>query len=175
MLDKYKYTDKEQKELLSSMGILVDTREKSSHIIEWLDKKRVKYKIQKLDYGDYSFYIPENKQLNIERDLYFDKECVLERKGSLEELSTNLTAERDRLKNEFAQHKGKMTLVIEGANYEDICKGNYKSQYNSKSFVASLHSMSSEYNIPFMFIPNKEYTPIFMYYHFYYYLRNIIK
>lgn len=175
MLDKYKYTEKEQKELLLTMGILVDTREKSTHIVDWLDKKKIKYKVQKMDYGDYSFYLPENKTLNIDRDLYFDKEFCIERKGSLEELSINMTKERDRLKNEFAQHKGKMTLLIEGTNYEDICKGNYKSKYNSKSFLASLHSMSSEFNIPFIFIPDKEYTPIFIYFHFYYYLRNIIK
>ena len=175
MLDKYKYTNKEQKKLLSTMGILIDTREKSSHIFDWLCKKNINYKVQKLDQGDYSFYLPANKELDIDRDLYFDKEYAIERKGSLEELSTNMTKDRQRLKNEFAQHKGKMILLIENANYEDICKGNYKSQYNNRSYLASLHSMSSEFNIPFIFSPNQEYTPIFVYFHFYYYLRNIIK
>lgn len=175
MLDKYKYTEKEQKKLLASMGILVDTREKSTHVIDWLDKENIKYKRQKLDQGDYSFYLPKNKELNIDRDLYFDKDYAIERKGSLEELSTNMTKERQRLKSEFAQYKGKMILLIEGANYEDICTGNYKSQYNSKSYLASLHSMSSEFNIPFIFIPNRKYTPIFIHLHFYYCLRNILK
>ena len=93
----------------------------------------------------------------------------------MEELSTNLTTGRDRLKNEFAQHKGKMILIIEGANYHDVCEGNYKSQYNKDSYEASLHSMSNEFDIPFIFIPNKDYTARFIYKHLYYYVRNYIK
>ncbi|MGJ0846477.1 hypothetical protein ACR77J_07305 [Tissierella praeacuta] len=70
MLDKYKYTDKEQKDLLSSVGILIDTREKSSHVKEWLEQKKIPYKIQKLEQGDYSCYIPANPKLHIEREIY---------------------------------------------------------------------------------------------------------
>ncbi|MGJ0846476.1 ERCC4 domain-containing protein [Tissierella praeacuta] len=89
-------------------------------------------------------------------------------------MSTNFTKERDRLKNEFAQHKGKMFLIIEGA-YENICEGNYKSQYNKDSYVASLHSMSNEFDIPIIFMPNKDYTAHFIYKHLYYYVRTYIK
>ena len=36
MLSKYKYTDKELEELIKSMVILIDTREKqNSHLIEY--------------------------------------------------------------------------------------------------------------------------------------------
>ena len=77
-------------ELVKSIVILVDTREKENqHILDYFDKKGIKYKKRALEYADYSFMIPENEALNIPRDLYFDKECVVERKGSLEELSTN--------------------------------------------------------------------------------------
>ena len=129
----------------------------------------------KLDQGDYSFYIPANKKLNIDRDLYFHNHVVLERKNSLDEIAQNFTKDRVRIKTEFAQCKGEMTLLIENASYEKLCKGEYRSEYNSKSFLASLHSMSAEYDIPFLFIENIEYVPVFIYYHFYYYLRNLLK
>ena len=55
-----------------------------------------------LSYGDYSFYIPKNDSLSIPRDRYFDKKIIDERKGLLEELSGNLTKERDRLEKELS-------------------------------------------------------------------------
>lgn len=156
--------------------MLIDTREKSNkHITDYYDKFKIKYETTKLDQGDYSFYIPANDSLHINRSIYFNKDIAFERKGSLEELSTNLTKERDRLKTEFSNYKGKMTLLIENSNYEDVVCGNYKSQYSSKSFTASIHSLSSEFNIPIVFMPNKDYSAMYMYLTFYYYLRNIIK
>ena len=42
ILSLYKYTDKELEQLVKSIVILVDTREKqNAHIIEWLDKKKI--------------------------------------------------------------------------------------------------------------------------------------
>lgn len=69
MLNFYKYTDKEKDELLSSMVILVDTREKQTHIIESFDQYKINYQRKALDYGDYSFMIPKNESLNIPRDI----------------------------------------------------------------------------------------------------------
>lgn len=42
MLNFYKYTDKEKDELVSSMIILVDTREKQTHIMESFDQYKNK-------------------------------------------------------------------------------------------------------------------------------------
>ena len=40
MLDKYKYTDKELDELIKSLTILVDTREKNNqHLLDYWDSK----------------------------------------------------------------------------------------------------------------------------------------
>ena len=87
MLDKYYFTESEQKELIKSIGILVDTRELyNQHITDWFDKKEIKWRSKALKQGDYSFYIPANDNLNIPRDIYYDKEIVIERKASLEEL-----------------------------------------------------------------------------------------
>lgn len=44
-------------ELISSIVILIDTRErKADHILEYFDKKNITYKKKALDYGDYRFY-----------------------------------------------------------------------------------------------------------------------
>ena len=88
-------------ELISSMTILVDTREqKNNHITDYFDRKKINYKRKALNYGDYSFMIPANEKLSIPRDLYFNNSCVIERKGSLEEISGNLTNGRDRFEKE---------------------------------------------------------------------------
>ena len=143
MLNFYKYTDKEKDELVSSMIILVDTREKQTHIMESFDQYKINYQRKALDYGDYSFMIPKNETLNIPRDIYFDKLVCIERKGSLEELSGNLTKERDRLEKELCLAPKTKVLLIENANYSDVVDGKYNTQYNRKSFLGSLHSFGS--------------------------------
>lgn len=45
MLGKYKYTEAEEKELLSSIVILVDTKEKvNNHITDYFDAHGIPYK-----------------------------------------------------------------------------------------------------------------------------------
>ena len=96
------------------MVILVDTREKSnSKILEFWDKKGIKYKSKKLDTCDYSFMIPANEKLNIPRDIYFDKKVCIERKGSLEEISGNMTNGRDRFEKELSLAPKEKVLMIE--------------------------------------------------------------
>lgn len=176
MLDKYKYTDKELDELIKSLTILVDTREKSNqHLLEYWDSKGILHRKKALDYGDYSFMIPKNEALNIPRDVYFDKEIVVERKGSLEEISGNLTKERDRLEKEFSLAPKNKVLLLENANYSDVITGNYNTQYNKKSFWASLHSFWFKYNIPIFFMPDNKYSGVFIRGYFEYYLKNYLR
>ena len=81
---------KEQDAVLSSMTILVDTREhegKNDHILSYFDKREIPWKRQKLDQGDYSCMIPANEGLGISEDLYFDREVMIERKANLNEIS----------------------------------------------------------------------------------------
>lgn len=176
MLDKYYYTDKELDELAKSQVILVDTREKNnSHLLELWDKQKIPYKKKALEQGDYSFMIPANEKLNIPRDLYFDKEIIVERKGSLEEISGNLTSGRDRFEKELALAPPTKVLMIENAEYKDICTGNYKTDYNKKSFLASLHSFWLRYNIPIFFMPDKTYGAVFIKKYFEYYLKEHLR
>ena len=69
--------------------------------------------------------IPANEKLSIPRDLYFNTTCVIERKASLEEISNNLTKERDRFEKELCLAPKTKVLLIENASYEDIATGNY--------------------------------------------------
>lgn len=174
MFNGFKYTDTEIKEILSSMVIIVDSREQvNSHITDWFDKKKIAYVIKKLDFADYSCFIPSNEKLSIPRDIYFDKSIAIERKGSLDELIGNFS-ERDRIQDEFLRSTGKIHLVIEDAEYSDIYDGNYKSKYASKSATGTLHSMSDKYGFNFIFL-NKEYTAKYIFCTLYYHIRNIIK
>lgn len=174
MLSHYKYTDKEKKEIISSLTVLVDTREqKNEHILKYFDQKNVKYKIQKLDYGDYSFMIPENPELGIQRDLYFSDQIIVERKGCLEEISGNLTKERDRIKKELALAPKTKLILIEGARFEDMVNGNYDTKLNPKSFAGSLMSFWHKYNCPTIFMPDKKYSGLFIRIYFEYFLKEI--
>lgn len=176
MLELYKFTDAEEKELLNSITILLDTREvQNKHIYEWMDRKGKPYKQKKLDYGDYSFFIPANEKLNIPRDLYFSNLVAIERKGSLDELAGNFTKDRARIEKEFSLYKGNMKMLIENSTYEDVKNGNYRSQYSPESFLATLHSFNNKYGVDFVFMPNKESTPLYIYLHFTHWLRNYLR
>lgn len=162
--------------MVSSMIILIDSREKqNAHITDSFDKNSISYKKKSLDYGDYSFAIPKNEALSIPKDLYFDKKVCIERKASLEEISGNLTKERDRFEKELCLAPKTKVLLIENADYSDVVTGNYKTQYNKKSFLASLHSFWFKYNTPFVFMSDNKYSALFIKKYFEYYLKNLIK
>ena len=154
MLGQYKYTEKERKEILKSMVILVDTREQENkHILEILDKKKISYKIKKLDYGDYSFYVPENKELGIMRDTYFDNMIAIERKNSLEELSNNLTRERSAFENEFIRAHNdncKFIVMVEVGGLKEIAAHAYRTNLGEKAYFASVLSFEQKYDAQFI-------------------------
>ena len=66
-------------------------------------------------------------------------------------------------------------LLIENANYSDVANGNYDTQYNKKSFLASLHSFWFKYNIPVFFMPDNKYSALFIKKYFEYYLKNYLR
>lgn len=174
---RYKYTETELNELLKSIVVVVDSREKiNKHVTDWFDKKKIPYITKALDHGDYNFYLPANEKLGISRDIWFDRDLLLERKNSLEELSQNLTKHRTRFEEELGTSKALYKyLIIENANYADVVNGNYKSDYSSKSYLGTLHSFNHKYDLQIVFMPDPSYTPIFLYGTMQYYLRNILK
>lgn len=177
LFGKYKYTDSEERELLDSIVILVDTREKvNDHITDYFDKHHIPYKKKALKNGDYSFFVPQNEKLGIYRDTYFHDDIFVERKANLEELSGNLSTKRADFEEELAVAKAhKKYLLIENANYEDIVNGKYNTQYNKKSYLGSIHSFNHKYDLEIVFMPDNTYSPIFIYGVMQYYLRNLIR
>jgi len=162
--------------LLKSIGILIDTRDKKiDHLTNWFDKKGIPYKRKKLDNCDYSFYIPAQPELNIERELRFDRGIAVERKASLDELAGNLTQHRTRFEEEMATFNGKKYLLIENATYDDIVKGNYRSDYNSKSYLATLHAFNHRYNLEIVFMPDSNQSALWIYSTFMYWFREKLK
>jgi ERCC4-type nuclease len=176
MINNFQYSETELKKLLKSIVILYDTREhegKNDHILSWFDDNKINYAKSKLPYGDYGFMLPKNDELGIIRDTYYTSQFCIERKANIDEIIGNFANDRDRIEDEFLRHQGKMILLIEDGNYADIRNGNYKSKYNSKSAIGTLHSFSVKYDVPFVFI-KKEDSGCFIYCTFYYYLRSLI-
>lgn len=140
-----------QKHILKSAVVLIDTRERENeHIIEYLEKKKVDYQIQKLDFGDYSLLIPKNRELGIECDMLLD--YAVERKGSLDELSGNFTKDRTRIEEELWRGRGKLALVVENGSLDKIMYHDYRTKYNEKSYIATLFTFSHRYNVAVNFI-----------------------
>ena len=179
MFGRYKYSKTEMDKLLKSITVLVDTREhdeKNDHILQFFDAKSIPWKKMKLDQGDYSFYVPKDEELGIIRDTYFDREIIVERKNSLEEISGNLSSnDRSRIKTELALAPPKKILLIENGSYKDMALGNYKTQYDKKSFLGSIHSFWHEFDLPVVFMPDRNFTGLFIINYFRYYLRGLIK
>jgi ERCC4-type nuclease len=103
----FHYTDMELKKLLSTLVILVDTREQvNEHILTFLNEKKITYDRVKLDTGDYSCKVPRNEELWVIRDLYLP--ACIERQNSIDELAKSIKEERF----EFELIRGQRLLLI---------------------------------------------------------------
>lgn len=141
--------------------IVVDTREqKNQHITKWFDEKGIKWCNEKLDWGDYTI---KTDCPHIFRDLHLQDICVVERKANLEEISSNLTHNRDRFDAEFLRSKGTVYLLIENAVYEDIDLGNYSTKFNQKAFRASLRRFEHAYKLHIHYQKDTTYSGAFIY------------
>lgn len=129
----YLYSDAEIKSIIGNMVVLCDTREQQNeHIIKAFVKAGIKYKSRKLATADYTAMLPALPEYGINRSIAFDNSILIERKGSLEELSNNLTNERGRIKNEFTRAKGKRVyMLIENASIGDILLHRYRTRFES--------------------------------------------
>ena len=119
---RYRFTDKEVKKILDNLTILVDTREKSNnHIISFFNKKSIKYKTMKIDYGDYSIMMPQGSFNGQTRDIYFTNDIVLERKFCIDEIAMNLKDKKTNI-NEIKQE----IIDLLGKQYlEKVLKSDY--------------------------------------------------
>ena len=163
---KREYTDKEVREKLKNMCMVVDTREQvNQHITDYFDQYKIAYESKGLGTGDYSFKTG---------DMYCHDEIVIERTASLDEIAGNFTVDRKRFENEFLRAKAqgiKVFLLIENAAWNDIESHNYISKLNPKSLLGSLLSWQARYNITINFCRPEE-TGKLIYGICYYWLKN---
>lgn len=141
---------------LESMIVLTDNREQPSERAE----KRYSafecgYRRQTLDYGDYTynFIKPDGNDL-FRADERVKGHVVIERKMDLTELSGCFTHERKRFNAEFERavnNKAKIYLLVEDANWELLINGRYRTQFNPKSYLASITAFMARYNTSVIF------------------------
>lgn len=172
----YRFSVEDIKKLAKQMIVLVDSREKkNAHVLDYLKKQNIAYRVEKLDYGDYSFMIPASAA---GKDIYFHRDCVIERKASLEELSGNLAQERERFEKEFlkAGNDGaKIYLMIESpGGYSDIIGHKYRTKFTPAAYMASLKTWESRFGCNVQFI-DKQYSGYYIISTFQYFAREVLR
>ena len=145
------YTEKEITEQLKELTIISDRREQvNQHILGYLTKHKIKYIERSLVTGDYSAMIG---------DMTMERNVVVERKASIDEIAGNFTADRQRFEDEFTRAKAeglKVFLVIENCSWSDIFLHNYRSKLEPKSLIASLLAWQVRFNITICFCKPEE-------------------
>ncbi|MGL4571603.1 MAG: ERCC4 domain-containing protein [Clostridium chrysemydis] len=145
---RYKFTDKEVKEILDKMVVLIDSRENANmHITDWLKKKKRPFKSQKLDFGDYSCYLPIGTFEGQKRDIYFTNDIVIERKFCIDEIAMNLKDNKTNI-NEINQE----IIDLLGKDY---LKKVLKTDYNRLKYeFANMNRHKVEF---FIFMENENF------------------
>ena len=127
--------------------VLVDTREQDLHILRKLDSLNIPYRRQKLNFGDYSFEWNGKS---------YEKEIVIERKGSLDEIIGNFTKGRERFKREFERSNGcKLILMVEDS-IERLNSHEYRSRMSPKDVMSFLKTWSGKYQLELKFLDKSE-------------------
>jgi len=152
-------TDKEINNVLEDMVVISDTREqKNQHILQYFDENKIPYIVGKLNSADYTMYLPNYPHLNL------DKQFLVERKGSLDELAGNFTKGRDRFIREFDRLEDGQSIhmVLENFTIKKLMNGNYRSKFPSKSYLASLMTWCIRYKCPVWTVTTDE-SPVVIY------------
>lgn len=146
----------EQREVLRSFEILIDTREQDTdRARERYERMDVPVNRAKLNYGDYTYnaMLPDGTAI-------FDTEqpvnplCAVERKMSLDELAMCLGKDRKRFQKEFDRAKeanARVILLCENATWENLMNGRYRSRLNANAYLGSLTAWAIRYNLQLVF------------------------
>ena len=146
----------EQREVLRSFEILIDTREQPTERSERRYKAfNAPYSRATLDYGDYTYnaVLPDRKPIHDESETVKPL-CTVERKMNLDELAGCYTRSRQRFQREFerAQANGcRICLICENANWENLLNGKYRSKFHPNAFMASEIAWMIRYNANVIF------------------------
>lgn len=147
--------------LLENIIIIVDSREnKNLHITNVFDKMGFKYKVRKLEFGDYSCEIESNSFTEhiLKENLSLETVFSIERKNSVDELIGSIK-HRERFENEFirsSKENAHMYLYVEEKEgFENMLNGNYKSKYDRTALFASIQAFESRYSFATQFIDKR--------------------
>ena len=152
---RYRFTDKELKKVLDNLVVIVDSRENANqHIIDFFNKKKIPYVVEKLPFGDYSCKIKAGSFEGQERDIYFTNDFVIERKANIDELANNLREDAARLKKELAHlnmYQIRYLVYVEDKDFEENLRtGNFRSAYDPYTLMRRLYCLEGEYNTAFI-------------------------
>lgn len=130
--------------------LLVDTREHQTEALQQrLLSTELPWRREKLDVGDYSAVVQtEHGEISL------SSKFAIERKMSLEELSSCFCQQRQRFEREFERAKlagTKLYLLIENGAYEKILNWEYGTQMHPNALLASLFAFMARYNCQVIF------------------------
>lgn len=146
----------EQKQVLDSFQILVDTREQDTERArDRYERMNVPVIRAKLNYGDYTYNatLPSGETLFDITD-NVNPLCAVERKMSLDELAMCLGKDRKRFQKEFERAKEAdaiMILLCENASWENLINGRYRSKLNPNAYFGSLVAWAARYDFQLLF------------------------
>lgn len=150
---KYYYTGNEYKELLTHLCVLCTTNEqRNEHITGFFEKKGIQYRNKALQTGDYSLCITADGGA-FPVDAHFTDELFIERKNSLTELASSINNEAFHYELKRAMNIPHKYLLVEQPNgWQGVLSQDYNTQYNVKSFWATLHTFEVRYGLKIKFI-----------------------
>lgn len=146
----------EQRAVLESFEILVDTREQDTERArDRYERMNVPVIRAKLNYGDYTYNatLPSGATL-FDINSNVSPLCAVERKMSLDELAMCLGKDRKRFQKEFERAKeadARMILLCENASWENLINGRYRSRLNANAYLGSLTAWLTRYDIQVIF------------------------
>lgn len=144
-------TQRELRQSLSTMTIIVDTREQRTvESVSRYEQFGLPYVRRKLDYGDYSAEctLPDGETFSLVNSV------AIERKMSIDELCLCLGKDRDRFTREFERASdadAKIYLLVENADWAKIYLHYYRSRMTVPSLVGSLLTFSGRYKLQTVF------------------------
>lgn len=146
----------EQKEVLKSFEILIDSREQDTkRARRRYEAFGVPYRRGTLSYGDYTYnaILPSGKTI-LDAEKTAEPLCAVERKMNLDELAQCFTRSRKRFQKEFEraqEHGCRITLLVENASWENLYNGKYRTKFNAAAFVGSVHAWANRYGMNLIF------------------------
>lgn len=137
------------------MVILVDTREQpNDRAQKRYESFGCDYRRATLAYGDYTYNFQRGGEWIYDENETISPDIVIERKMSLDELARCFAQDRDRFIREMERAKdacADIYLIVEGATWENLINGKYRSRFNAKAYLASIVAWQIRYNMKVIF------------------------